>query len=96
MAKKMIQEAQIISEQSEREYPVHPSVLNCWDCLAEVENFFCKRCGKIQPIPKTADYFSSLGLERKLTVDPQKLENLFYALSRKFHPDFFQGKSLKE
>jgi molecular chaperone HscB len=61
-----------------------------------VENFFCKRCGKIQPVPQAADYFFCVGLERKLRSNPQKVENRFYAVSRKFHPDFYQSKSLKE
>ena len=37
-----------------------------------------------------------LGLPRKIGIDLQVLEKNFYDLSRKFHPDFFQGKSNKE
>ena len=42
------------------------------------------------------DYFSFLGLPRKIGLDRASLDKVFYELSRKFHPDFAQGKSDKE
>jgi molecular chaperone HscB len=35
------------------------------------------------------DYFSFLGLPRKLTLDAADLEQRFRSLSRQFHPDYF-------
>ena len=35
------------------------------------------------------DYFSFLGLPRKLNIDMADLEKRFRALSRQFHPDYF-------
>lgn len=35
------------------------------------------------------DYFSALGLPRKLTVDPADLDRRYFALSREVHPDRF-------
>ena len=43
-------------------------------------------CGKVQP-PAPVDYFSFFGLPPKLNLDVTALENDFYALSRKLHPD---------
>jgi len=42
------------------------------------------------------DYFSFLGLPRKLGLNEPGLEKSFYALSRQFHPDFFMNASPEE
>ena len=69
----------------------------CWHCQSEVSGeYFCERCVKVQPVSKDADYFTCLGLPRRLTIDPQQLETKFYELSRAFHPDFYQNKSETE
>jgi molecular chaperone HscB len=68
----------------------------CWSCQEETENSFCVKCGKIQPLSPAEDYFAALGLERKLNLNLPQVEKKFHALSRKFHPDFFQGKSKEE
>jgi molecular chaperone HscB len=51
---------------------------------------------KVQPLSKDIDYFTCLGLPRKLNIDTVSLETKFYELSRVFHPDFFEGKSEME
>lgn len=69
----------------------------CWHCQSEVSGeYFCERCVKVQPVSKEADYFTCLGFPRRLRIDPQKLEEKFYELSRAFHPDFYQNKSETE
>ncbi|MBI3355507.1 MAG: Fe-S protein assembly co-chaperone HscB [Nitrospirae bacterium] len=69
----------------------------CWHCQSEVAGeYFCERCVKVQPVSKDVDYFTCLGLPRRLTIDLPQLETKFYELSRAFHPDFFQGKSAEE
>ena len=69
----------------------------CWHCQSEVSGeYFCERCVKVQPVSKEADYFTCLGFPRRLKIDPQKLEEKFYELSRAFHPDFYQNKSETE
>lgn len=92
----MSQSEEVISKSAGKEELFLPAPVRCWDCLGVVEEFFCIRCGKIQPIPFSSDYFSLLGVEKRLQVDPQKIENRFYSLSRKFHPDFYQGRSKRE
>ena len=69
----------------------------CWYCSEEAGiGHFCEHCTKLQPLPDQRDYFSFMGFERKMQLDPKKLEETFYALSRQFHPDFYQNKSEQE
>jgi len=69
----------------------------CWHCQSEVAGeYFCDRCVKVQPLSKELDYFTCLGLPRRLKIDPADLEKTFYELSRTFHPDFFQTKTDSE
>src|ERR1043165_7371516 len=42
----------------------------CWHCQSEVSGeYFCDRCVKVQPVSKELDYFTCLGLPRRLTID---------------------------
>ncbi|MCS6896433.1 MAG: Fe-S protein assembly co-chaperone HscB [Nitrospira sp.] len=69
----------------------------CWHCQSEVSGeYFCERCVKVQPVSKDADYFSCLGLPRRLTIDPSLLEARYYERSRAFHPDFYLNKTEAE
>ena len=62
----------------------------CWSCSAAAGGaHFCPACGKIQPLPRGADYFAFFGLPRKLTLDLADLELRFHSLSWKLHPDNF-------
>jgi molecular chaperone HscB len=66
----------------------------CWHCQSEIAGeYYCGQCVKVQPLSKDMDYFSCLGLPRRLQLDPKALEETYYELSRAFHPDFFQGKT---
>jgi molecular chaperone HscB len=66
------------------------SATNCWSCRALAGGaHFCSSCGKIQPLPKGADYFAFFGFPQKLTLDPAALEAEFHKLSWKLHPDNF-------
>jgi len=56
---------------------------------------FCSACGKVQP-PTPVDYFSYFGLPPKLNLDVTTLENDFYQLSRKLHPDLNARAGSKE
>lgn len=69
----------------------------CWHCQSEITGeYFCQQCVKVQPLTKELDYFSCLGLPRRLVIDLNQLEGKFYELSRAFHPDFFQNKTPAE
>lgn len=56
---------------------------------APLDAHFCPQCTRILPLPRRADYFSFLGLPRRLNLDAALLEERFRTLSRQFHPDYF-------
>jgi molecular chaperone HscB len=67
----------------------------CWQCGHPSEHsLFCKHCSSLQP--PTPDYFSFLGLERKLELDPGDLQQRFYRLSRLLHPDRYHQRGATE
>jgi molecular chaperone HscB len=68
-----------------------PVVQICRSCGggAAVDVHFCPQCTKILTLGRQGDYFSFLGLPRKLGVNATQLEQNFRALSRQFHPDYF-------
>jgi len=71
--------------------------VSCWSCsVAHNEStLFCLDCSKIQP-PFTGDYFFVFGLEHRLNIDLDALEQEFHRLSRKLHPDRFVRASETE
>ncbi len=73
-------------------------MLNCWSCkaLEDEPTSFCPSCCKIQPVGRTEDYFSLLGLPREFDVDPADLERRFRELSRSLHPDRFARAEARE
>jgi len=68
-----------------------PTIQVCRDCGggAPVDAHFCPQCTKILSISRHGDYFSFLGLPRKLRFEAADLEQRFRGLSRQFHPDYF-------
>ena len=69
----------------------------CWSCSAATGGaHFCPACGKIQPLPRGADYFAFFGLPQKLAIDSPDLERRFHSLSWKLHPDNFVRASEDE
>jgi molecular chaperone HscB len=48
------------------------------------------------PETRPADFFSFLGLPRKLRIDMNDLEQRYRALSRQFHPDYFYNATPAE
>jgi len=79
--------------------PVQPvSSLECRSCGAgaPVDEHFCPQCSRILALGRHGDYFTFLGLPRKLTINPQELERRFRDLSRKFHPDYYYNATPAE
>jgi molecular chaperone HscB len=68
----------------------------CWSCNAPADAAFCLTCGKIQPLPSGADYFTFFGLSRKLWLGMDALEQKFLQLSWKLHPDIFVNLTERE
>jgi molecular chaperone HscB len=75
-----------------------PTLQVCRDCGggAPVDAHFCPQCTKILSLGRHGDYFTFLGLPRKLNLDPSELEKRFRELSRQFHPDYFYNASAAE
>ena len=75
-----------------------PTLQACRECGAgaPLDAHFCPQCTKILPLQRQADYFSFLGLPRKLNLDAADLEQRFRALSRQFHPDYFYNATPTE
>ena len=68
-----------------------PTLQICRTCGggAPVDVHFCPQCSKLLTLGRHGDYFTFLGLPRKLNVDIATLEQRFRELSRQFHPDYF-------
>ena len=73
-------------------------VQNCRTCGggAPVDVHFCPSCTKILTVSRQGDYFSFLGLPRKLNLDAAQVEQQFRTLSRQFHPDFYYNATPTE
>jgi len=78
--------------------PPAKTLQECRDCGggAPIDAHFCPQCTKILSLGRHGDYFSFLGLPRKLNLDAAELERRFRTLSRQFHPDFFYNATLAE
>ena len=63
---------------------------------APVDVHFCPQCTKILTLGRQGEYFSFLGMPRKLNLDTADLEQRFRALSRQFHPDYFYNATPAE
>ena len=63
----------------------------CWQCEAESAVLWCVACGALQTC--SDDPFRCFDLDDRLNIDLETLRSRFHALSRQFHPDFFQQKS---
>ncbi len=65
--------------------------VSCWQCNADHSpDLFCPTCGAIQLLPERADYFQVLGVPRRLLVDAEALQQRYYELNRRLHPDLYQ------
>jgi molecular chaperone HscB len=87
-----------VAAPSERSSATSPTLQACRECGAgaPLDAHFCPQCTKILPLQRQADYFSFLGLPRKLNIPAADMEQRFRALSREFHPDYFYNASPAE
>jgi molecular chaperone HscB len=74
------------------------SIDKCKHCGtdAPVDVHVCPRCDKILTLGRHGDYFTFLGLRRRLRLDLKDLDQRFRALSRLFHPDYFHNATPTE
>jgi molecular chaperone HscB len=57
---------------------------------------FCPKCDKILSFVRHGDYFTFLGLQRRLHVDLKDLDQRLRSLSRQFHPDYYYNATPAE
>ena len=63
-------------------------MVQCPSCARRCEPcLICPGCGS--PIAAELDCFATLGLPRRLTIDPGHLESIYHAMGRRLHPDRF-------
>lgn len=67
------------------------SIQACKHCGAGAPSdaHFCPKCDKILSFVRHGDYFTFVGLPRKLHVDLKDLDRRLRTLTRQFHPDFY-------
>ena len=66
--------------------------MRCWQCgTAHAVSLFCPACEAIQPLSPHADYFAILGIDRRPRIDVDALQRRYFELSRRLHPDRYQG-----
>jgi molecular chaperone HscB len=67
------------------------NVHSCKHCGAGAPSsaHFCPQCDKILSLARHGDYFSFLGLPRKLNIDLRGLDERLREMSRQFHPDYY-------
>jgi len=67
------------------------TIQSCRHCGsgAPSDAHFCPKCDKILSFVRHGDYFTFLGLPRKLHVDAKDLDRRLRTLTRQFHPDFY-------
>ena len=71
--------------------------LRCWQCKkATPIAFFCQHCNAVQRLPSNTNYSNLLGFGGLPKIDRKVLEDRYYALSRKLHPDRFQTGTSEE
>lgn len=68
--------------------------MTCWNCGAAEPARFCLTCKALQP--PVREYFAFFELAPQLALDEKDLQQRFYGLSRKLHPDLFSRKSPAE
>lgn len=73
------------------------SKVKCWRCQHDhAPAFLCPACQTIQPLPAETDYFTLFDLPHKPALDSTALQQLYYGLSRKLHPDLYQNGTVEE
>ncbi len=72
-------------------------VIACWSCKGPVArvNPLCETCGAVQP-PGQLDHFHRLGLAASFDIDVAALDQLYFDLQRRLHPDRFVTRSSRE
>lgn len=73
------------------------AVIACWSCHGPVAPGvpFCPICNAVQA-PGQVDHFGRLGLATGFDVDTDALDQSYFALQRRLHPDRFVTRTARE
>ncbi len=73
------------------------STATCLHCgKPAAAQLVCAGCGVVEPLGPGSDYFAVFSLPRRLSIDLADLEQRYYALSRRLHPDLFSDRPASE
>ena len=88
-----VQAIKVTEPQTAAAGDVHP----CWSCKGPLSEGhpFCDTCEAVQP-PGQLDHFRRLGLEAAFDVDTGELEQRYFRLQRRLHPDRFATRTARE
>lgn len=67
--------------------------VKCLSCGSPMEGFFCGDCHTLLPISKEVDYFTFLEVEKRPSVDLERLKENFLKESEIVHPDRYFNAS---
>ena len=67
--------------------------VKCLSCGSPNEGFFCRDCHTLLPMGKEVDFFSLLEVERRPSVNLDKLKDVFLRISGMVHPDKYYSAS---
>jgi len=72
-------------------------VIACWSCKGPVAQItpLCETCGAVQP-PGQLDHYKRLGLAVTFDIHVGELDQLYFDLQRRLHPDRFVTRSPQE
>ena len=69
----------------------------CWRCdCGRASSFFCESCGALVPVEEGLDYFVLFGVDRTPLLNDEFVKAKYYELSRRIHPDLYQGAGQEE
>ncbi|GAB9465808.1 hypothetical protein Gpo141_00003200 [Globisporangium polare] len=70
---------------------------DCWNCHHATDccSFFCQSCDAIQPVSREnhCDYFEMFKIPKNFTVEQRKMEQTYWNLQKRLHPDLYGSKS---
>jgi molecular chaperone HscB len=79
------------------DFEANEAVTACWSCKGPVPAgaLFCGTCAIIQP-SRPLDHFARLGLRQSFDLEETDLQQRYFALQARLHPDRFASRSALE
>ena len=68
-------------------------MVSCPQCGSNATDIVCENCHHLIRTEDIKNYFDIFSFKNRLSFDQEELDNRFYYLSKKIHPDLHAGKS---